>query len=51
MPKPRKGERRSEYVSRAIKHMVEFEGLRQKHAVGKAYGMWKQSKSKKRGSK
>jgi hypothetical protein len=46
VPKPHRGERQREYVSRAVKHMMEFEGLRQKHAVAKAYGMWKQGKKK-----
>lgn len=39
MPKPRKGETRSEYVSRAIPVLME-EGLTQKQAIGKAEGMY-----------
>lgn len=44
MPRPHKGEKKNEYISRAIEYMREIEKLDQKHAVGKAYGMWKQSK-------
>lgn len=42
MPRPHKGEKRSDFVSRAIKHFVEKEGLSQKEAVGRAHGYWKQ---------
>jgi len=51
MPKPRKGESKSKYISRAVRYMMDQEGLSQKHALGKAYGMWKQhlkNKGKKR---
>jgi hypothetical protein len=48
MPNPRAGESKEEYISRAIKYMVEKEGLAQKHAVAKAYGMWEQHKKNKR---
>lgn len=39
MPKPRKGESRSNFVSRAIPILMD-EGLSQKQAVGKAEGMY-----------
>jgi len=42
MPQPNKNEKKAEYISRAVKYMVEKEGLSQKHALGKAYGMWEQ---------
>ena len=41
MPKPMKGESKSAYIKRAVKYMMEKEGLSQKQALGKAYGMWK----------
>ena len=47
MPRPRKGEKESAYIKRAIKYMTENEGLTPKQAVGKAYGLWKQEQEKK----
>ena len=46
MPKPRKGETKSKYISRAVSYMIKKEGLTQKHAVGKAHGMWRNKKKK-----
>ena len=40
MPKPRKGEKKNNYISRCIRK-VRHEGTGQKQAVGKCYGMWK----------
>lgn len=39
MPKPHKGESRNDFVGRAIPQLKK-EGLTQKHAVGKAEGMY-----------
>jgi hypothetical protein len=50
MPKPRKNESRSKYVSRAIPQIM-AEGLTQKQAAGKAEGLFDFYKSKKKGSK
>ena len=46
MPWPKKKEKKDTYISRAIKYMVEKEGLTQDHAVAKAFGMWEQKKKK-----
>jgi hypothetical protein len=46
MPRPRKGESKKAYISRAISYMVRVEGLEQKHAVAKSYNMWRQHKKK-----
>ena len=48
MPKPRKNEEKSDYIARAIRYLMEKERLSQKHAVAKAYGMWKQHLKEKR---
>jgi hypothetical protein len=40
MPTPRKGEQKSAYISRCIRYCVDSEGMEQKAAVGKCYGMW-----------
>ena len=48
MPKPRKNEKKSSYISRAVEYMMRVEGLSQKHALGKAYGMWRQHKGEKK---
>ena len=40
MPRPNPGEKKSEFISRAIKYLMEKEGLSQKQAIGKAYGLW-----------
>ena len=47
MPRPHKGESKSAYISRAVRYMMKVEGLSQDHALGKAYGMWRQHKKKK----
>jgi hypothetical protein len=47
MPAVKKGEKQSEYVSRCVAYVVKNEGLDQKAALGKCYGMYKQSKKKK----
>lgn len=41
MPKIKKGESKSAFISRAVKYLMENEGLSQKQALGKAYGIWK----------
>jgi hypothetical protein len=46
MPSVKKGETRNAYVKRAVKQMVEKEGLSPKAAVGKAEGMFDQAKKK-----
>jgi len=48
MPKPKKGESKNHYISRAVRYMIEKEGLTQQHALGKAYGMWEYYKRKKK---
>jgi len=40
MPTPNKGEEKSAYISRCIKYCMDKEGIEQKAAVGKCYGMW-----------
>lgn len=40
MPQPKKGEKKKDYLMRAIPFMIHEEGLKPKHAMGKAYGMW-----------
>ena len=50
MPHPKKGESKSAYISRAVRYMIKVEGLSQDHALGKAYGMWKEYHGK-RGKK
>ena len=40
MPYPKKGEAKQDYISRCVKYVMD-EGLEQKHALGKCYGMWK----------
>ena len=42
MPTAHKNETRQKFISRAIRMMVNQEGLSQKHAVGKAHGLWEQ---------
>lgn len=44
MPKPKANEKKSAYISRAVRYMVKKEGLTQKQALGKAYGMWRSKK-------
>ena len=46
MPWPKKGESKDTYISRAIDQMVHEEGLKPKHALGKAEGMWEQKRPK-----
>ena len=48
MPHPRRGEGRAAYISRAVRYMIKVEGLSQKHALGKAYGMWRQRRGSRR---
>ena len=51
MPTVKKGEKRNDYVKRAVPVMMK-EGLSQKAAVGKAEGMYSQHQKKsKRGKK
>jgi len=52
MPRPRKGEDKKNYISRAI-HMLIHEGLDLRAAQGKAFGMWNtySGKGGKRGKK
>ena len=47
MPKVKKGESRNDYVKRAVHEMVHKEGMKPKAAVGKAEGIFNQSKKKK----
>lgn len=47
MPRPRKGESRQKFVSRAIPILKE-EGLDNKAAAGKAYGMYDHYKKKRK---
>lgn len=49
MPKPKKNESRTDYISRAIPMLI-HEGLSTKAAQGKAYGMWR-TYHKKKGKK
>lgn len=48
MPKPKKSEKQSSYVSRCISYVMKKEGLSQKAAVGKCYGMYRYYKGKKK---
>ena len=50
MPKPRKRETLKHYLGRAIPMMM-GEGLKQKQAVGKAYGMYRNKKKAKKGKR
>ena len=49
MPYPRKGESKNAYISRAIEYMIKVEGLSQKNAQGKAYGMWEEYHKRRKG--
>lgn len=49
MPKPKKGEKKSEYISRCVKEVM-HEGKTQEQALGQCYGMWEHRKSKSMGS-
>ncbi len=42
MPDPIAGEKQSDYISRCIAYCIKNEGLDQKAAAGKCYGMWRQ---------
>jgi hypothetical protein len=43
MPKPRKGEKRGDYIARAVRTIKQEEpGKPIKEVLGKAYGMWTQ---------
>lgn len=46
MPKPKKGEKQSDYVSRCVKYVMKKEGATQKQALGKCYGMFRHHKKK-----
>lgn len=46
MPEVQAGEKQSEYISRCVKHCIEQEGLGQNEALGKCYGLWKNSRKK-----
>ena len=48
MPEPRKNETEEDYIGRAVSYMIKTEGLSQKHALGKAYGMWRERQKKAR---
>lgn len=49
MPYPKKGEKRSDYISRAVRQiMAEEPGKPMKAALGKAYGMWSSGGGKKK---
>lgn len=47
MPKPKPREKQSDYVSRCIRQCM-HEGLSQKQAQGKCYGMYRYYKGKKK---
>lgn len=40
MPKPLSNETKEEYISRCTKYVIDNEGVEQKQAVGKCYGLW-----------
>lgn len=46
MPAPKKGETQDQYIQRAIRYMVEKEGLTAQQAAGKAFGMWRNKKKR-----
>lgn len=49
MPYPRKGEKRSDYIARAVRTIRQEEpGKPMKECLGKAYGMWEQYAVKKK---
>ena len=48
MPEPKKNETKQKYISRCIAYCVKNEGLSQKAATGKCYGMWEQKHGKKK---
>jgi len=47
MPEPKKNEKQNEYISRCVS-VVMKEGKTQEQALGQCYGMWKQSKKRKK---
>lgn len=46
MPKHKKGETKSKWMSRCVPHVKKKEGKSQKAAVGKCLGMWRSHKKK-----
>ena len=44
MPDPRQGEKRKDYIRRAIKHIIEKEGGSKGYAWHKARALWKKYK-------
>jgi len=48
MPAVKKGEKQSDYVSRCVAYVVKNEGLNQQAALGKCYGLYKESKKRKK---
>ena len=47
MPYPRKGEKRSDYLSRAVREIKHEDPKKpMKEVLGKAYGMWREGKKK-----
>jgi len=42
MPSVKPNEKQSDYISRCVSYCMDKEGLDQKAAVGKCYGLWKQ---------
>ena len=46
MPKPKLNESEGKYIPRAVSYMMKKEGLTQDQALGKAYGMFRNSKKK-----
>ena len=47
MPRPRIGEKESEYIPRCIRWVMTEEGVRdEKHAYAKCKGMWEQFKGR-----
>jgi len=47
MPRPRKGEKKKDFIARAVKEFVK-EGYSRKVALGRAYGFWKTYRKRKR---
>ena len=41
---PKEGEKSQDYVSRCIEYCIKYEGLTQKQAAGKCYGMLRQKR-------
>jgi len=51
MPKPKKGEKKEDYISRCVKHVMNKEGKSQDQAVAMCHSYWEQAKEGKEMSK